>query len=225
MPVFSELNSTGSKQKLYDMYITGTRLMLVITNLICVGILTVGGEFIGLWMGEQYQERCTPILMILFAILIFKGPQTLTNALLQGMAKHRRYAFYNLGLSLVNLGLNILLVQEYGLLGIAAGTAITQIFFSAIVSPNMSNALFGESVIRYYMRTYIQSIPSALVLFGVLYALSSRWTPDSYLVLFAEAIVAALVYFVAVYFLFLNNTEKAFIADKIRERRNGQLSA
>ncbi len=224
MPVFSEQHSTGAKEDLYETYITATRLMLVLTNLICVGILTVGGDFIGLWMGEQYQERCTPILMILFAILIFKGPQTLTNALLQGMAQHRRYSLYNLGFSFVNLGLNILLVQQYGLLGIAAGTAITQIFFSAIISPTMANRLFNRSVIQYYIKTYIQSIPAALILFGMLYVLSSRWSPDSYLILFGEAIIASIAYLGAIYFFFLNNKEKTFIKEKIREKRLGRQS-
>ena len=225
MPVFSEQHSSGSMDALYDTYISATRLMLVLTNLICVGILTVGGDFIGLWMGEKYQARCTPILMILFAILIFKGPQTVSLALLQGMAKHSRYSLYNLILSFVNLALNIMLVQRYGLLGIAAGTAITQIFFSAVLSPTMTNRLFGKSIIQYYLKTYIQSIPAALVLYGVLYALSSRWSPDGYLILFGEALIASIAYLAATWFLFLNKNEKTFITDKIRERRQGQLSA
>ncbi len=225
MPVFSELHSNGSQETLYDTYITATRLMLVLTNLICVGILTVGGDFIGLWMGEKYQEICTPILMILFAILIFKGPQTVSLALLQGMARHSRYSLYNLILSFVNLALNIVLVQRYGLLGIAAGTAITQIFFSAILSPWMTNRLFDKSIVQYYLKTYIQSIPAALVLFGVLYALSSRWSPDGYLILFSEAIIASIAYLVATWFLFLTKNEKSFIIDKIRERRQAQLSS
>ena len=224
MPVFSELHSSGSKETLYDTYISSTRLMLVLTNLICVGILTVGGDFIGLWMGEKYQEICTPILIILFAILIFKGPQTVSLALLQGMAQHSRYALYNLIFSFVNLALNILLVQRYGLLGIAAGTAITQIFFSAVLSPWMTNRLFDKSIVQYYLKTYIQSIPAALVLFGVLYALSSRWSPDGYLILFGEAIIASIAYLAATWFLFLNKNEKSFIIDKIRERRQAQLS-
>ncbi len=225
MPVFSELNSSNDQEQLYDTYIKATRLMLVLTNLICFGILAVGGDFIGLWMGEQYQERCTPILIILFAILIFKGPQTLTNALLQGMAKHKRYSMINLGLSFVNLGLNIVLVQKYGLLGIAAGTAITQIFFSIVVGPIMANRLFDKSVMQYFMKTYVPSIPPALVLYGTLYALSSRWQPDNYLILFGEAILATLVYLAATWVLFLDNQEKSFILEKIRERRQQTLQA
>ncbi len=225
MPVFSELHSSDEKEQLYDTYIKATRLMLVLTNLICFGILAVGGDFIGLWMGEQYQERCTPILIILFAILIFKGPQTLTNALLQGMAQHKRYSLYNLGLSFVNLGLNIVLVQKYGLIGIAAGTAITQIFFSIVVGPIMANRLFDKSVMQYFMKTYVPSIPAAVVLYGTLYALSARWQPDNYAILFGEAILAALVYLAATYFLFLDTEEKTFIAEKIRERRQQSLQA
>ena len=77
---------------------------------------------------------------------------------------------------------------------------------------------------RYYLKTYIQSIPAALVLYGVLYALSSRWSPDGYLILFGEAIIASIAYLAATWFLFLNKNEKSFITNKIRERRQAQLS-
>ena len=220
-PAFSDQDAGKDKEGILRTYLTGTRLILVVSNLVCVGMLVLGDRFIALWMGERYALECAPILWVLFAGLLIKNPQTIGVALLLGTANYKHYSYYSLGFSLVNLALNILLIREFGLLGVAFGTALTQGFFSGIITPWLACRVGGVSMAGYFSQSYLRSVPPAIVLASILYLMKVSWWVDSYAVLFAQAILATIVYLWIVLRWYLNDTERAYVydfLDKLRTR-------
>jgi O-antigen/teichoic acid export membrane protein len=211
VPVFSEQDATEGSQVIYNTYITGTKFMLVLSNLVCLGVLANGDFFIALWMGEKYAVQCSAILAILFTTQLIKGPQLLSYSILLGTSNHKRYSYYNFGFSILNLILSILLVQKFGLVGVAAGTAITQITLYGIVTPVLTLRAINASLLGYLKKTYFRILPSSALLFVLLKYLSTLKTPDSYAVLLGQAGVAAFVYLVSVYFTLLDSDERQII--------------
>ena len=53
VPVFSDQDATQGNQAIYQTYVTGTKFMLVVSNLLCIGVLAVGDHFVNLWMGSK----------------------------------------------------------------------------------------------------------------------------------------------------------------------------
>lgn len=216
VPVFSDQDATQGNEAIYRTYVTGTKFMLLVSNLLCIGILAVGDHFVGIWMGPKYAVECSVILTLLFVTQLIKGPQLLSYSILLGTSNHRKYAIYNFGFSVLNLFLSIMLVQRYGLIGVAMGTAITQITFFGIVTPILTSRVIKSSMLDYFKETYLRIIPSSLLLYFLLKYLSDRTVPESYGTLLLQALGATIVYLISVYFLLLDSSERVIVSSGIQ---------
>ena len=219
-PVFSGLEATDGNKAIYETYITGTKFMLFISNLLCGGVLVVGYYFLAIWMGPSYAEKCGVILIIMFITQAVKGPQLLSYSILLATSRHKVFSFYNFCFSLLNLALSIVLIQRYELIGVAVGTAITQILFYGVITPILANKVLGSNLWDYFRDSYLRSIPSTLVLILMLSVLSDRNAPDGYLMLLGQALLSAIVYAAAAYFTLLTNKERDFVLAKGGEIAN-----
>jgi len=218
-PAFSEQQAGEDREAMRRTFLSGTRMILVISNLVCVGMLALGDRFIALWMGDRYSLEATPVLLILFASLLIKNPQTIGTALLLGTANYRIFAWTSLVFAFFNLGLNILLVQDYGLVGVAAGTAITQGIFYGLVTPWLTTRVAGISLRWYLTTTYLRAAPSAVFLFAVLSFLKATFVVDGYIVLLAQASLGSVLYLGFVYLWQLDVEERAFVCRQVLKLR------
>ena len=210
VPVFSQQDATQGNQAIYETYVTGMKFMLFISNLLCVGVLVVGYYFLSIWMGPVYAEKCGTILSIMFFTQFVKGPQLLSYSILVATSQHNIFSYYNFGFSILNVALNIVLIQNYGLVGVAVGTAITQILFYGIITPILTNRILGANLWNYCRDTYVRSIPSTIVLILLLTTLSNRNEPDGYLLLLGQALASAVTYAFVAYFTLLTTKEREF---------------
>ena len=105
-----------------------------------------------------------------------------------------------------------MLVQQYGLIGVAMGTAFTQIMFFGIFTPILTSKVINSSLVDYFKRTYLRILPSSILLFVLLKYFSSVKVPESYSVLLLQALGAALIYLISVYFILLDKDEKVAVS-------------
>lgn len=217
-PAVSEIDARGDMEHIKSLYLSGTKYMIIISNLLAIGMIVLGGAFIALWMGEKYKELCETVLIILFINQIFQGPQQISYSILQGLAKQKYYAYISMGVSVVNLILSILLVQKWGIVGVALGAAIPQILFHGLYVPWSTLKTIKLSTRVYLSKTYIPSIIPSIVLFASLYVISVYFYPDSYLKLLAYAFICTLIYLFFVYFVMFDKNEKSTSIKFIRKR-------
>jgi len=214
VPVFSEQDATTGNKAIYSTYVTGTKFMLTISNLLCIGVLAVGDHFVAIWMGQNYAEKCSVILAIMFFTQLIKGPQLLSYSILLGTARHKMFSYFNIGFSFLNLIMSIILIQHFGLVGVAVATAITQILFYGVITPILTSRVIGSSLVAYFRDTYFRIVPSSVLLYIMLVYLARASTPDTYIALIGQALCAAAVYFVSVYWLLLNGAEREFLTSR-----------
>ncbi len=217
-PAVSEIDARGDMEHIKSLYLSGTKYMIIISNLLAIGMIVLGGAFIALWMGEKYKELCETVLIILFVNQIFQGPQQISYSILQGMAKQKYYSYISMGVSVVNLILSILLVQKWGIVGVALGAAIPQILFHGLYVPWSTLKTINLSARVYLKKTYIPSIIPSIVLFISLYLVSVYFYPDGYLKLLTSAFLCSLVYMVFVYIFMFDKSEKSASIRFIRKR-------
>jgi len=219
LPYFSGVEACKNNEALVRSYLTGTKLVIAVTNLFCVGIFLVGSFFIEIWMGEKYAALSTPILLILISIQLVRGPQTLSYALLQGVGKHEVFAYWQTFFAACNLILSIVLVRDYGVLGVAVATAITQITFYGIVTPILSFRYLKIDAVEFIGKTYGASLFPSSLLALALYILVSWHEPGGYFILLAQAGIAAIVYAISYFYCVLDSEERKFVTDKFPRSR------
>ena len=123
-PRFSVLDSLKEHAEIRGLLIYGTRISLWTTCFLTQGLILLGPSFIGIWMGERFQEISSPLLIILAAPLFLFLSQSVSSRVLYGIGKVRPFAIIVGVNALINLGLSLVLVRYWGMEGVAMGTAI-----------------------------------------------------------------------------------------------------
>jgi O-antigen/teichoic acid export membrane protein len=132
MPIASEAYREGSKERMSDAYVFISRWMGVVNGL---ALLAFAGG--GLWIlhifGPEYATDTTYLVLVILSTLYFVGTWVgPTGALLQ-MSDGHRIEFINTIIFVVtNIGLNYVLIIEYGVIGAALATLGSGVLRNAI---------------------------------------------------------------------------------------------
>ena len=222
-PVFSGLDADQDMPRLYEAYLNATRVMLVVSSLLCIGMLSMGEAFIGIWIGEKYAIVAAPLILILFVSFYFYAPHLIGSSLLQGMGLNKRYAQATILVAICSVGLSVALGKEHGLVGVVLGLTIPQFLFTLLFVPwFISRLVFKRSLVEYWRETHLRTLGPAAVLYALLHFVQERWYPESFLVLFAEAVLCSLLYLVLAYFLTLKINEKQKVVAYLSNRMSGK---
>ncbi|OFC70427.1 lipopolysaccharide biosynthesis protein [Alteromonas confluentis] len=118
-----------SAENLYNTICTAnTYVGLVFAS--CVVILA--DPFVHLWLGEEFEASVGLLYVLAFGVVI--RPITATsNQLLLAMATHKLLAVVQFVCALVNIGLSIVLIGDYGLVGVAFSTVFSNLLSNVIL--------------------------------------------------------------------------------------------
>ncbi|MEM8713921.1 MAG: polysaccharide biosynthesis C-terminal domain-containing protein, partial [Planctomycetota bacterium] len=96
-------------------------------------LIVLGPNFLEAWIGESYSPIAGRVLQVLMASFFFFLPvRGVALPVLMGLGHARVPGFGLLAMGALNLVLSLLLVGPYGIMGVAVGTAIPNILFSAL---------------------------------------------------------------------------------------------
>jgi O-antigen/teichoic acid export membrane protein len=207
-PAISEKEASGDLNEVKSLFITGTKYMIVISNLLSIGVIVLGGAFISIWMGPKYKELGEAVLIILFINQFFQGPQQISYSVLQGLSKQKYYSYMSMVVSILNLVLSIALIQKLGIIGVAIGAVVPQVIFNGLYVPWLTLNTLKLSKWYYFKHTYLVSIIPSLIILFVLILFRKINYPENYFELFSLALVGSLIYLIAVYGFMLNKGER-----------------
>ncbi len=133
-PVFTQYYTDNNYQEIRNKFLLFTKINTVISLFGGGLIIILGRPFIYRWMGEDYLDAY-PVLVILMTAMIAHIIHVPSNNILYGISKHRFLAIVDTVEAVANLGLSIILVRYFGIVGVALGTAIPLIFSRLVVVP------------------------------------------------------------------------------------------
>lgn len=125
LPVFTDLHTRGERAKLVETYLKSTRLITAISIFSLGSVLVLADNFISMWVGPDYAEKCSVVVPYLGAHGIIYLFNPLANQLVTAMNSHSVFAKLSVYEAALNIALSILLVNEYGLAGVALGTLLS----------------------------------------------------------------------------------------------------
>jgi O-antigen/teichoic acid export membrane protein len=136
-----------------------------------ITLILRGPAFIGLWMGAQYSQISGTVLIILGIPLVFAFSNRTATAIAFGVEKHKTSAQWAIGEGVANLILSVVLVQRYGIYGVAIGTMIPSLFAQLVLWPGYISKLVGlsrsEVLWKIWAPMFLSSIPFAIATYAV----------------------------------------------------------
>jgi O-antigen/teichoic acid export membrane protein len=212
-PLAARMDAGNDVAGLQRLLVLGTRMALLVTLPLCLGLLFLGRQFITLWMGPAYAESAV-ILMVLTIPQFGSMSQYAAALILTGMARHRALAYIALGEAVANVALTVILVQRMGLIGVAWGTVIPHLISTTIIVPlytlHVVKLDAGEYVRQAYLRPVLCALPMLALGYLWLGVEHTSWPR-----LAAQAVAMCAAFGLASYFFCLDRAQRALISGKV----------
>ena len=184
------------------------RIQIYITSLIIFGFIVCGKDFLTLWIGKDFDAVYAATILLMLPSL-FHLPQEIADQTVLAVNRVKEKAYIFLVMGGLNILLAILLVQRWGIIGIA-----TSIFIAYVVRTIGLDILYYRVlhiyIYSFFRQSYAKILPwlafplSIGIAFHYMFHLSG-WTG-----LFTEGFVFVIVYIITMYYVTDESEKKLF---------------
>ena len=193
MPVLARLTDTRQgRRELGAVMLKATRVTAGLATSITLVLVVFGEPFLKLWIGSEVEEAYYP-LVILAVMSYFAMIQGLNVRILLASEQHKATSLLTLATMVLNVVLSLVLIQRFGLIGVAAGSLIA-VSAPAIVRIQMGCRVAGLSPWRFVFSGLMPSLAPALVAGLAGFALQEVWRVNSWPLLAIEIGAVMLLY-------------------------------
>ncbi|MGE0444956.1 MAG: oligosaccharide flippase family protein [Vicinamibacterales bacterium] len=217
-PVVVDSDALERRERLQRVLIEGTRFSLAMVLPVAMGLVTLSGPLIYAWVGRKEPNLMGSVIVV--QILAFSVATRVGNAtasvILKGAGEHKMLAWTNILTGVVNIGLSMLLVQWYGLAGIAIGTLIPVATSATLVIFPAACRRVGLPVRHLVARAVWPAAWPALVVFGLL-AVARGVIEQTLLSVAITGALAALLYVALFFGLALQRRDRELYTTKALE--------
>lgn len=221
MPLVAQSRGAGDHATIDRVLLDGTRFGMSIALPFIVLLFFYADDFILLWMGEEFAGAIPVVRILLIAILSTAVQLNAANVLAMN-GDHRFIAFAMAGSALMNLVLSIILIQFFGLIGVAIATAVAAFSVELLVIVPKACRARGISVWRFAHRSLWPTLPALLPALATAWGLGWIQPTDGFFWIIIEGGVAAAVYFVVFYFTGMKPEERAFLSARLKHRQTAE---
>jgi O-antigen/teichoic acid export membrane protein len=220
LPKVSRLTvNSNNKTEVENLMIKVGRIQLVMTGLLIVGFLTMGKEFMVLWLGDNFKESYY-IAMFLIGTGIITLTQQIGNTALIAINEIKYRAFCALIAAGISCPLSIFLSQIYGALG--SGIAIfTGFLIGYVIGMNIVYYKVLEiNVFKFFKECHIK------MAFPLILTCVSGFTIQYYLpvdnlgIFLIKACLLGCLYLILMWFTAFNPFEKKLFTEVFQKARS-----
>lgn len=209
-PAASDLGARDDRAAIKEMLVVSTKYLLLIALPVACVFFVLGDAFIGLWMGDEYTSSAVILSVLTVAVLahLLEMP---AHTILLGLGKHKVVALLTLAQAAANLALSLALVKPYGLLGVAIGTTVPMVAFTAVALVVYVRNCLHIPLGEYARRSMVAPILIQAPFVALLFLIKTYAPPASLWMFFAEIILALVPYGALVIFFCMTSAERRAI--------------
>jgi O-antigen/teichoic acid export membrane protein len=202
----------------------GGKMAALVHLPIVVTFMLRGETFIGLWMGPEYAAPSGEVLWVLSVAYWFIAGRQIMVTTLMGLNRHRVLIPAALAEAALNVTLSVILVQKYGLVGVAWGTTIPFLINTTVVYPLLFSRSLGVPILATWRELWLLPSISIIPFLIVTYVVDRFYAPDSLLVFFGQVAAVLLFAIVGAWVLALNEQERLALSKRLPRRMRGLVT-
>jgi O-antigen/teichoic acid export membrane protein len=210
--LIKKIDANYSLVKLTNNYIKTSRIQLIVVMAIVMNLIFWGKSFLKIWLGEEYVVSYYVLILVMipFSIEIIGN---LRNTFLQVYGYYWHRAIVILVVSVLNIGLTVLLIDKYGIIG-AAGSTCISLFLGYGATNFILWKKIGIDVSSFFREVWLKVIPVMAIL-GILFLfLNNTYQITNWLKLIIHVTITSFVYILAIWYFYLTKEEKLFFIKK-----------
>lgn len=156
IPLYARYQAAQDQEAVYRTFYFTSKLAAAGSVLVGGAIIIFGKTFIELWMGRDYTEAYTLVVILTIPTILYITQQS-ALALMYGLGAVGPLAKVSIIEALSNLGLSVVLVVRYGLAGVALGTAVPLTFYSLFL------LVYASRLIGAPLLTYVREVGPVVI--------------------------------------------------------------
>jgi O-antigen/teichoic acid export membrane protein len=210
-PVLAGLEATGNLAQIPPLLVRGTRLCIIVSLPFCIIFSTLAEPLFLLYLGPAYQGAGLFVPIVMVSVLSSSSTCFLRQVP-TAIGKPGFISFIEITFALINLALTLIFVIRFhwGLAGVAWGTTIATVIKNWIVIPWYLTSLVGLNLRQLARQVFQGILPSSLI--GLILIPIIFYVPLlQWKVWFSLFAGLGPIYFLLVYFLSLEGTDKALL--------------
>lgn len=196
--------------RLCDEMIRIGRIIFLVLGLIWGCFLVFGDQFVVLWAGNENSQGYYVAFILITAYTLIL-PQSIGTQILWAMNKHKEQAVLKILIVIVNIVLTVALIKWDPLIGATIGTFISLVLGDVGVMNVIFKKKIGIKLTKYY-RGLFKGILLSIFIAGIVGVLIKNVKLSGWIGLVINVGIMCVVYFVAVWFIGMNKSEKNMIS-------------
>lgn len=126
-PFTSELHSMGFQEKVHELYLRSTKILMLVTMPITVILVTLPGPILRFWVGPEYAAQGAAVLGLLGAATFLNVVSAVPTVSSLGVGQAWMPAAFTFAASVISLVANLLLIPRFGIKGAAFAALLPQL--------------------------------------------------------------------------------------------------
>jgi len=215
MPLFSDMAARSRQAEIQKIYLVSSKVVAGLVVAIGVGVALVGTPFLALWIGPEYTEKSDIIILLLVIFVSLPMLNPFCSRYLTAINEHGIFAKLMPVSAVINVGLSVVLVQSYGIVGVAVGSVLPALVLQPVLLTHSCRHL--KLPVSQYLKTSLLPLMVPITSMGMFVAWV-RWTLgiESYVALIATVVAGGSIYFIVFWFLALSSGERGFVVSRFR---------
>lgn len=212
-PVAAGMHAQGDRASLERLYHEGSRLIML--AMICVVLIAAfwAPDFYRLWIGDKYLDgseypSVALLLRLLLISIVSNYVSNIAAQILMGAGHVRPFALLLICGSILNIGLVLVLIRPYGLLGVATATVIASIVVDLIAIPIMLQRMLGLRVMDFVRKACARPTVVGMLFAIVLAGIARMAQPVDWLDLILQGLLAGVSAVALVLAVGINSEER-----------------
>lgn len=210
-PYIAEFHDSGKTRELGQLYQTATKWSLTINLPFFLTFMLFPDQILSIF-GKSFVGGATALMILAWANLVDVGTGMCGTIL--SMSGHTKLKLVNNIVSIsLSIGLNVLLIPRFGIIGAAISALLVYISLNSI---RILQVYYLMRLIP-YNRTFLKPILAAAVAFGVTFALKT-WLPVENIFLVAAYVSALISIFAALIWLMGLSSEDRMLLERVMQK-------
>ncbi len=215
------VTESDERERITVLMIKVGRVQLFIVGIIIIGFISLGKEFIILWMGIDFQDSYY-VALLLVSTGIISFTENIAYTLLIVLNKIRYRAIVYVGNAILTLFVSVLLAPKFGAIGSAIGIFVGNVVFSIIIMNIIYNRVIGLNIVRFFKECHLKMLFPMVVSLLVGFLIQESFSAPNLIYFASKAASLAVVYFLLMWVMSFNSYEKKLVKGvifKIRKER------
>jgi O-antigen/teichoic acid export membrane protein len=212
------LSNNDNKEEFNKLNVKVGRIQLFIVGIVFAGFLSMGKEFMLLWMGKGFIDSYYVTLLLIAPTIVTLTLPVANNALL-ALNKHKYIAVSSTITAIISVTLSMILSKYYGAIGAAISIFIGNFFGKLIYLNVIYHKIAKVNMFRFFKECQFKMIIPFFTTLLSGYALQHIYPVESMILFILKSIMLAIIYLLLSWFFYFNKYEKKLYFGMLRRTK------